>query len=167
MSEQWRTVPSFSDYMVSDHGRVRHRRVNAPVLKGSYDKDGYHRVGLNGCTIRVHTIVAETFHGPRPEGFECAHLDGNCRNNAAANLAWVPHVENNSHKRLHGTDQTGERHPRARLTSEQVVAIRASAEPSRVLARQFDVNQSQIVRIRNGSRWARHRPTSSSREKDQ
>lgn len=153
-SEQWRVVPSFSDYIVSDRGRVRHRRVGAPILKWSPDKDGYQRVKLNGCTLRIHRIVAEAFHGIRPRETECAHLDGDRTNNAASNLIWATHAENNGHKRLHGTHQAGERHPRARLTADQVAAIRATAGVStRQLAAEYGVNQSQIVRIRKGDRW--------------
>lgn len=152
-SEQWRTVPSFSDYIVSDRGRIRHRRVGAPILRGSLDKDGYHRVSLNGCTLKVHRIVAEAFHGIQPTGAECAHLDGVRANNSASNLAWVTPAENNAHKRLHGTHQAGEKHPRAKLPPAQVETIRSVVTSTRKLAAEFGVNQSTIARIRKGDRW--------------
>jgi hypothetical protein len=155
LTEEWRQVPSFPDYIVSDMGRIRHKRVNAPILKGSFDKDGYHQVCLNARTVRVHSAVCQAFHGPRPNGLQAAHLDGNNRNNRADNLAWVTPRENNAHKALHGTYPSGERHPRARLAAKQVEAIRAAVGVStRKLAAEYGVNQSHIVRIRTGSSWA-------------
>lgn len=162
MSERWLRVPGFGEYIVSSLGRVRHGRVNAPVLKGSIDKDGYRRVCLHRRTIRVHVIVAEAFHGPRPEGMECAHLDGNPQNNQADNLAWVTHQENVAHQSDHGTftqpAMPGEAHPNAKLTEEDVAAIRHRVtdlrHSQREVARAFGIQQSQVSRICARKSWA-------------
>jgi hypothetical protein len=153
--EEWRQVPSFGDYIVSSEGRVRHRRVNAPILKGSLDKDGYHQVFLSGRTLRVHAIVCETFHGPRPKGMQCAHLDGDKRNNSARNLKWATPAENNSHKKLQGRPNGGHREfwrLRRVLPPETVEQIKSSPLSSRGAAKSFGVSQSYVVRLRNGLR---------------
>lgn len=156
MPSAWRHIPSCPGYMASDGGRIRNCSTGK-LLFGERDKDGYRRVNLRVDAARVkrsvHRLVCEAFNGACPDGFECAHLDGNNKNNAATNLAWLPHAENNNHKRQHGTHQTGAKHPRAKLSVEQVEAIRASEVPSRKLAAEYGVNQSQIVRIKKGDRW--------------
>ena len=47
----------------------------------------------------------------------------------------------------------GERHGLAKLTAEKVRAIRAASESSRAIARQFGVDKSTILRIRNRETW--------------
>lgn len=47
----------------------------------------------------------------------------------------------------------GERHPWTRLTVEQVRAIRASTEPTYLLARRYGVGWSTIANIRLGKSW--------------
>lgn len=155
---EWRGVPGFETiYMISNEGHIRNRSTGR-LLFGERDKDGYRSVNLSrhGKTFkrRVNRLVCEAFHGPCPDGHQAAHLDGNNRLDTAANLAWKTPSQNNQDKAAHGTRQAGEQHPRARLTAEQVAAIRASNKSGRVLAREYGVGQPQIVRIKNGDRWA-------------
>lgn len=161
MTEQWRQVPSFGGYIVSDKGRIRHRRVNAPILKGSLDKDGYRRVRLHGVSLRVHRVVCETFHGPCPEGLECAHLNSEKLDNRAENLAWVTRSENQQHNVARGVARysapPGESHHGAKVTLDQVEQIRAavaSGQPQRKVARVFGISQTQVCHIAAGKRWA-------------
>ncbi len=126
----WRPVCNFPDYSVSSAGEIyshRSRRVLSPYLV-----KGYQRVGLHGGgkrkIVSVHVIVAEAFHGLRPNGMQCAHLDGNSTNNEAANLAWVSKRENEAHKALHGTACIGEKSPHAKLTNAQAAIIRKAVK---------------------------------------
>jgi len=41
-----------------------------------------------------HLLICITFHGPRPEGYECDHLNGCVTDYSAANLEWVTPSEN-------------------------------------------------------------------------
>lgn len=38
--------------------------------------------------------MCSTFHGPRPDGYQCDHLNGNILDYSAANLEWVTPKEN-------------------------------------------------------------------------
>lgn len=98
--------------------------------------------------VRVHVAVCETFHGPRPPGHEAAHENGIPTDCRAENLSWKTPAENQADKIRHGTLR-----PRAKLTIEQVREIRASPEPTRVLAERFGVGKSAIRRIRSGRTW--------------
>lgn len=52
-----------------------------------------------------------------------------------------------------GNPRRGERSPAARLPEDDVTAIRASSEKQQVLATRYGVRQSQISRIKGGTRW--------------
>lgn len=47
----------------------------------------------------------------------------------------------------------GEHHHKAKLTTEQVMEIRASNDKQIYLASKYGVDQAEISRIRNGRRW--------------
>ena len=46
---------------------------------------------------KVHKLVAAAFIGPRPEGLEINHIDGDHQNNAASNLEYCTQSENMKH----------------------------------------------------------------------
>ncbi len=41
-----------------------------------------------------HSLMCIAFHGPRPQGYECDHLNGVITDYRASNLQWVPPAEN-------------------------------------------------------------------------
>jgi hypothetical protein len=65
---------------------------------GTYKSNGYKYVTLyykgRGKTRRVHTLVAEAFIGPRPDGMEVCHGNGTPTDNRAENLRWDTHKVN-------------------------------------------------------------------------
>jgi hypothetical protein len=160
--ERWVVVADHPEYIVSSLGRVRRRRVNAPILAGDTDPKGYRRVALGGKHKRVARLVCEAFHGPCPAGCECAHLDGNKNNNCAENLAWVTRSENTKHSILHGTHAllrppSGEKHPHAKLTVTQVRELREKAAEGasrRALAQEYGISSTQAHRIITKEKWA-------------
>lgn len=58
------------------------------------DKSKYPKIAISGLRLRVHTVVATAFHGPRPPGLQCRHLNDNPRDNRPDNLAWGTPTEN-------------------------------------------------------------------------
>jgi len=95
MSETWKQIEGFSNYEVSDHGRIRNKTTNK-MLK-PYDSGGRMSVTLcvngKGYGKRLHNLVANAFL-PNPEQKEHvynANLDvRNCR---ADNLFWISAVD--------------------------------------------------------------------------
>jgi len=53
-----------------------------------------------------------------------------------------------------GTDPSGERNGKAKLTEDQVLAIRASASPGVQMAALYGVSTSVISQIRSRKAWA-------------
>ena len=48
----------------------------------------------NFDNLHCHILVCTAFHGPRPEGYECDHVNGNNLDWSADNLRWVTKEEN-------------------------------------------------------------------------
>lgn len=105
-------VPGFPGYEVTADGRVLSfrpwRGTTGPrELVGGVGQSGYRHIvlcdGAHRRTREVHCIVAEAFHGPRPEGMDVRHLDGGKTNNAASNLAYGTRTENHLDAVRHGT----------------------------------------------------------------
>ncbi len=104
--EVWKQVEDFSDYEVSNLGRVRSYKLgkNGSVLipRKTNVKKPYYILNLlndNGKykLVRVHRLVAMAFV-PICEGMNIVnHRDGNKFNNVATNLEWTDHRGNNQH----------------------------------------------------------------------
>ncbi|TXH10486.1 MAG: hypothetical protein E6R04_05275 [Spirochaetes bacterium] len=120
MDEKWMPVVGYEGcYEVSDSGRVRSvarttvrsngrpHTLTQQIRAQKETGKGYRSVTLirdaKLRTFTVHRLVLEAFVGPRPEGNECRHLDGNPSNNNLGNLAWGTPSENQRDSLAHGT----------------------------------------------------------------
>lgn len=170
--EEWKIVPGTVGYEVSNFGNVRSyfKKGNHRTKRTAYPrtlakrarKDGaYPTVNLPNKdgkydTRAVHRLVMLAFVGECPEGKEVAHLNGDPSDNRLENLAYVTHVENESHKRLHGTHQVGESNSNAKLQGWQVAEIKYLASksvPQGKIARLFDIDHKHVSEILNGNTW--------------
>ncbi|MGG7581729.1 NUMOD4 motif-containing HNH endonuclease [Rhizobium sp. Nf11,1] len=112
---QWRSIPQYSRYEVSNTGLVR--AINScnrhgpnfilkPCRQLRYGYLRYRVIDDNGkrhC-VYLHYLVVRAFHGPKP--FNAAvtrHLDGDPLNNSPDNLIWGTHRENMHDAIRHGT----------------------------------------------------------------
>ena len=108
--EQWLPVPGYElCYQVSSAGRVwsiPRYKTRGGYLRPSVSRWGYLQVGLcrdsKTSTRFVHCLVAAAFLGPRPDGLEVRHLDGNPRNNVVPNLRYGTKSENAQDRLRHG-----------------------------------------------------------------
>ncbi len=87
---EWRQIPGFPDYDVSNEGQVRNTKRDL-ILKSITNKKGYTSVALvnDGKLTQksVNRLVLETFVGPNGDLQTC-HKDGNSDNNHLDNLKW-------------------------------------------------------------------------------
>lgn len=155
MATERRPWPHDPRFLVGDDGSIR--GPSGRVLRPGPNSNGYQRIaiGSRGHRVRhfIHVIVCETFHGPRPDGHEAAHLNGDHLDCRAVNLAWKTHTENEADKVRHGTHNRGESHYGHRLTVDRVREIRASPEPGTVLAGRHGVSETSIRDVRAGRTW--------------
>lgn len=155
----WHAVPSMPGYYVSRCGRVVSTRNNRfRVLKLTPNSRGYVRLKLYCDTGRihrtVHSLVMETFVGPRPVGQVIRHLDGDRANNTISNLAYGTDQDNHTDAVAHGTKGSGELSGRAKLTADQVrEIIQRRNEPSTALAEQMGISPETVRKIRSGITW--------------
>lgn len=170
MIETWMPIVGYEGmYEVSDGGRIRslprvvRRNGRRMVLagrqiSGSVAGRGYRKVGLSrdGKTEPryVHAVVLETFIGPRPQWFDACHGNGDRSDNRLANLRWDTRSNNHADKASHGTDACGERHPCARLSKADVIAIRAASGSCREVGQRFGVGAMQVHRIKARKSWS-------------
>lgn len=91
----WKIYSRDENYRISEDGHIA-RKINGlgwSYIEQSLYSNGYMHVCIgerkDRKTVPVHLMVAETFHGLRPEGCECHHKDTNKQNNKAGNLEWI------------------------------------------------------------------------------
>lgn len=164
---EWRTIPGFSNYSVSDDGRIR-RHVALPnhppkMLMQCRARGGYLKVTLRNDagqpkTIQVHRVIALAFLGEPPSGHEVCHNDGNRKNNRADNLRYDTPENNAADKKKHGTHLWGEKINKAKLTQEQVQEIRKLLAEGNLTQKQigkmYGVHQTTVGYINTGKNWA-------------
>lgn len=183
--EEWRPFPTCPAYEISSLGRVR--RGSKP-LKWKSHKDGYKRLTMTWLGKRidrtVHSVVAETFHGPCPSGHVVAHKNGDKSDNRAVNLSYATHRANMLHQRMHmksacplllvqnGKDRTGvnrasnhargARHGMAKLTEEQVMAVHKlydnGSRSGCSVAKELGIGTASVHAILAGRAWRHLHP---------
>lgn len=96
----WKEIEGYKNYLVSDEGQI-YSKFLGRCLKPDISIFGYKRVSLRNATgakhFSVHSLVAEAFIGPRPEGLQVNHKDENKLNNQVENLEYVTPKENSNH----------------------------------------------------------------------
>lgn len=91
----YKSIPNHPDYIITTNGNVFSLKTGK-FIKHFYQFD-YPRVTVDGKTIRVHVLMAETFIGPRPKGYGINHKDGNKWNNNIENIEYATQKENVQH----------------------------------------------------------------------
>ncbi|MFE5595675.1 HNH endonuclease [Streptomyces sp. NPDC056549] len=118
---------------------------------------------MAGRNRLIHLLIAETYLGPKPDGHQVNHRDGNPSHNAAANLEYVTPSENVRHSlAVWGVRRAkAPRNGQARLDEEQGTAIRETVAGAGVtraaLADQYGDSRH---------RWPQHRCTKHSVARD-
>jgi hypothetical protein len=128
----WKQVIDHPEYEISNSGMIRrrinknHPERNKPYvyIKGEIDKDGHRRVLLGRDKYSVHRLVYKHFCGELVSGLVICHLNNKREDNRAENLLQATQRVNISHKRIHGTWQSAENHPRASISNQIARRIR-------------------------------------------
>lgn len=148
------------------HGKTLEERFWARVRKtsgcwtwdGSRDSNGYGRINKNGRPALAHRISWELSTGRELERDQhvchkcdyppCVRPDHLFLGDPQANTD--DKMRKGRHK--YGTSK-GEKHGCAKLTEQQVLAIRASFGPSRIIAEQYGISGRQVRDIRRKRVW--------------
>lgn len=91
--DEWKAIPGFDDYEVSNKGHVRSTKGRMRTI--TYDARGYGTVGIKKKTMTIHRLVAMAFLGmPADSTMVVDHIDGNKSNNNVENLRVISHSDN-------------------------------------------------------------------------
>lgn len=116
---------------------------------------GYGIVGVDRRVQKAHRVAWQLTHGPIPHGACVLHRCDNppCVN--PAHLFLGTQAENVADRDAKGrhVPMSGERHGCAKLTTDQVIAIRADPRIHRLIAADYGVARTVISRIRRRE-WA-------------
>jgi hypothetical protein len=158
--EQWKAVPEFEMYEVSDAGRVRRWKKtkkewkevqtttysNAPYKMFTVSKNGDH------TKLYLHRVIATLFvaNDNLKETPDVCFKDGNITNTIASNLYWSNQKERMGRRKKEGKYHT-EGH-NAKLTEENVKEIRSKwmnriwepCETQAEMAKHYGVHQWSI-----------------------
>jgi hypothetical protein len=135
------------------------------LLPGWINTDGYRRIKLKtddnprGSYLQLHRLMLEAFVGPCPPGLEACHRPGAPKSSCKLeDLRWDTHPANIADKVVAGTDQSGERNARSKLTWKKVDRIRRLRRQGmrlNAVAAQYGLHRTTITRICQGETWIR------------
>lgn len=117
---------------------------------------GYGVTGFQGQMQNASRVMCVLAHGEPPtSSHEAANSCGKGHEGCVnpGHLRWATRSENHMDKRRHGTALLGEANHQARLSGEQVAAIRAASGRVVDIAQSHGVSVSHAYDIRAGKRW--------------
>ena len=160
MKEIWNIIHGYSDYQISNYGRVKSLKFNRELILKPIISDGYRTVGLDGVfPVKIGRLVLLTFIGPCPEGMEVSHLNGNKLDDRLRSLIWETHWDN-MQRRIPSEippNFKGDKNPMAKLKNEDIIKIRKLLRMQKYtqedIAYKFNVQPMNISRIKRNKRW--------------
>lgn len=119
----------------------------------------YGRFSVKGKSVRAHRFVYETIHGAIADGLVVRHVCDNptCVNPAHLRIGTPKDNTRDMQDRGRRPDRKGEKHPLARLNSDQVAEIRrriAMGETQTKVAAAFGICRAHVWRIKSGKGWS-------------
>ena len=166
--EVWMTTHVSGQYLVSSHGRVKHKG-NMQIIKAflhlGYLFVSFRFTRVSGITTNknfsIHRLVAEVFL-KRRDSFhnEVRHLNGIKTDNRVENLMWGTRAENMDDGLRLRERSIGSHRSASKLKESEVVIIRRLVKQcvsTHRVAALFQINQSNVSRINRHKGW-RHVP---------
>jgi hypothetical protein len=165
MEEVWKDIKDFEGlYQVSNLGnvkRLKSKRVLSERLIGrSLDRYGYVKRTLSkdgkNYYFTEHRLVGLAFIENPEEKSTINHINGIKTDNRLENLEWNTNLENKQHAISIGlTDLKGTKHPKCKLSEEQVLEIRkiGFSQTRTSLSKKYGVCRNSILGIIMGKNW--------------
>jgi hypothetical protein len=143
----------------SDHARFW-RKVSVNSDTGcwewnvkSKDKDGYGLFQIKDRAIRAHRVAWQMYAGAWPWAMQVCHRCDNPKCVRKEHLFLGTNDDNHRDKAEKRRSLHGVRNPKAKLTPEQVLAIRAAVDSNKECAAKYGVTKENIYHIRTGRTW--------------
>lgn len=138
--------------------RLAHHSIDAPetgcrVWTSSGYPYGYGQLMWNGRPRKAHRLAWENANGPIPSGLHVCHRCDNPKCINPDHLFLGTSADNSADKVAKGRQQRGSRHGLAKLTEEQVRAIKADGRQQFIIAKDYGVGSNVISKIKTGVSW--------------
>jgi hypothetical protein len=119
---------------------------------GALTRGDYGVLTVNGSARRAHRVAWEDKHGPIPEGMLVLHR---CDMPPCINTdhLFLGSDADNANDMAKKQRRAGENHALSRLSREDVINIRSSIDPNRVLAETYGVSIGHIIQLKLRKRW--------------
>lgn len=145
---------SHGSYYRMVHGVDTSNSLSCWVRKANF-ANPYPMLKVGGKSIRCSRLMWTLCYGPIPAGMSVCH---SCDNTQCINPLhlWIgTHKENMEDRARKGrnADHRGTNNGRAKLTPDQVRAIRASDRPGIELAREHNITNTAVTNIRLRKTW--------------
>lgn len=155
---EWREVPGYPSYSVSNEGVVarttRAKTSKEKVLNPTIDKDGYKHISLMNEGKRgsflVHRLVLLAFVGDST--LHTHHINGNCGDNRLENLRYISPSDHGRHHHQKGV-RSG---TIAKLTDEQAISLReeyAAEVPTELLTKKYRICKAAVCNVVTGKTY--------------
>lgn len=152
-----------SDYVNRNGATVAERLANRSIRdengcliwQGAKLRFGYGTIQYNNIKSKAHRVAWELVNGPIPAGMHvchkcdvpaCINVDHLFLGTPAENVAdmW---------RKGRGVAHKGARNGRAKLSEEQICAIKSDTRTQIEIANHYGIKQPQVSRIKNGATW--------------
>lgn len=125
------------------------------VWTGATDKNGYGKITVKYKVLRAHRVAYEEHIGAIPDGLVVCHR---CDNPACINprhLILGTHADNIADRdaKLRHVPAPGESNGMAKLTDDDIRAIKTATGSQREIAAAFGICQQNVSQIKRGIRW--------------
>lgn len=129
------------------------------IWTGTVTRHGYGQIAVNRRPVSAHRYAYSIAFGSIPNGLCVCHR---CDVRACVNPAHLflgTNMENMRDKMAKGrhVSSVGERNGNAKLTNEQVLAIRSDSRSLREIAADYGVVDTTISHIKTGRNWSKVR----------
>lgn len=130
-------------------------KTKCKMWQGAMHHSGYGVINYKGNMWMAHRYQWAIVHGKElPEGIVLGH---ECNNKACVNVEHLyatTSQENSAHAARDGLYRTGEKHPRSKLTEDDVRSIRTIASPNfNAIARRYGVDSKTIWNVWHKRTW--------------
>ena len=116
-------------YFLNAYGQKIKHNFPPAMLTGDYTHGGAYPMMRQFGHKNCHVLMCVTFHGPRPIGYECDHINGNKLDYSASNLQWVTPAENRRRAKILRVIRSIGRNP-AEMSTEELLRIFATYDTS-------------------------------------
>mgnify|MGYP002624227203 CR=1 FL=1 len=147
-------IPSLPAYYATEDGRIFKYRKKDDTLFQLSDRtrsnSGYKLVQpyKNGKRMLkyVHQLVAEAYHGPKPDGLVCDHINRDKLDNNANNLRYITAAENalNVNPKTWPSSYKQHKTPLYKKLASQAQQLRKEGFTLKVIAEQLNVSQQTV-----------------------